>query len=115
VRGVSFGPCIWSGPVGVLNQHIYRIVPNSGVNKRWLYETLRAITQKIEKRAHGFKIELVHARKADITGQAITVPPSREQDAIAKYAESLELGLTADSNQVQALSKLREGILNTLF
>ncbi len=71
VRGVSFGPCIWSGPLGVLNQHIYRIVPNPGINKRWLYETLRVITQRIEKKAHGFKIELVHARKADITGQAI--------------------------------------------
>jgi Type I restriction modification DNA specificity domain len=28
VRGVSFGPTIWSGPRGVLNQHIYRIHPH---------------------------------------------------------------------------------------
>lgn len=115
VRGVSFGPCIWAGPLGVLNQHIYRIVPNHGINKRWLFETLRVITQKIENKAHGFKIELVHARKADITGQSITVPPPSQQEVIAKYAESLELGCTSVLKQVHSLSSMRKEILNALF
>ena len=31
VKGVSFGPTIWSGPRGVLNQHIFRVVPKKDV------------------------------------------------------------------------------------
>lgn len=67
VKGVSFGPTIWNGPTGVLNQHIYRIRPKKGVNKRWLYYALLEVTAEIESKAHGFKTSLVHVRKADIT------------------------------------------------
>jgi len=39
VKGVSFGPTIWNGPKGVLNQHIYRIRPKKGMgllNFEWV-------------------------------------------------------------------------------
>lgn len=83
VKGVSFGPTIWHGPKGVLNQHIYRIRPKKGVNKRWLYYALLEVTTEIEGKAHGFKKSLVHVRKADITGARISLPGEREQDAVA--------------------------------
>lgn len=54
VKGVSFDPTIWHGPRGVLNQHIYRIRPKPGVNKRWLHYALEEVTTEIESKAHGF-------------------------------------------------------------
>lgn len=83
VKGVSFGPTIWSGPKGVLNQHIYRIRPKKGINKRWLYYALLEITSEIERKAHGFKTSLVHVRKADITRAPISLPGEHEQEAMA--------------------------------
>lgn len=83
VKGVSFGPTIWNGPQGVLNQHIYRIRPGSGINKAWLYYALLQVTVDIERKAHGFKTNLVHVRKADITGARIAVPDKTEQLAVA--------------------------------
>lgn len=83
VKGVSFGPTIWHGPKGVLNQHIYRIRPKKGVNKRWLYYALLQVTTEIEGKAHGFKKSLVHVRKADITRARISLPGEHEQDAVA--------------------------------
>ena len=83
VKGVSFGPTIWNGPTGVLNQHIYRIRPKKGINKRWLYYALLEITAEIESKAHGFKTSLVHVRKADITRARISLPGEHEQDAVA--------------------------------
>jgi type I restriction enzyme S subunit len=115
VRGVSFGPCIWSGPTGVLNQHIYRIVPSPGVNKRWLYETLRITTQNIEKKAHGFKLELVHVRKADITGQVVPFPSSAEQEDIANYAQSLESAHLLAITRTDIVRTLRTSVLNAFF
>lgn len=32
VKGVSFGPKIWDGPKGVLNQHIYKIYPKANID-----------------------------------------------------------------------------------
>lgn len=83
VKGVSFGPTIWKGPRGVLNQHIYRIRPKKGINKRWLYYALLEVTAEIESKAHGFKTSLVHVRKADITRARISLPGEHEQEAVA--------------------------------
>jgi type I restriction enzyme S subunit len=83
VKGVSFGPTIWNGPKGVLNQHIYRIRPKKEINKRWLYYALLEVTTEIERKAHGFKTSLVHVRKADITRARILLPGKHEQEAVA--------------------------------
>lgn len=90
VKGVSFGPCVWSGPRGLLNQHIYRVRPNPGVDRRWLYSILGEITHRIEAKAHGFKTSLVHVHKADITDQIVAVPQQNEQIQIARQMEVLE-------------------------
>jgi len=79
VPGVSFGPGIWSGPPGVLNQHIYRVTPRTGVDAVWLYEILRYLTPKIERRAHGFKASLLHIKQSEFKNQKILLPPPQEQ------------------------------------
>lgn len=84
VKGVSFGPTIWPGPRGVLNQHIFRIVPKKGVDKYWLYLAMQIATRRIESNAHGFKSSLVHVQKDDITNQVVDLPPLPEQRKIAE-------------------------------
>ena len=83
VKGVSFGPTVWNGPKGVLNQHIYRIRPKAGINKNWLHYALEEVTSEIEGKAHGFKTSLVHVRKSDITRARIALPGEKEQQAVA--------------------------------
>lgn len=114
VRGVSFGPCVWSGPRGVLNQHIFRILPHEGINQRWLFETLKVITVEIEKKAHGFKIELVHARKGDITDQPVRVPPENEQIALADYAKSLSDAESLAVDDCNGLKSVLTASLNAI-
>lgn len=84
VKGVSFGPQIWKGPKGVLNQHIYKVHPLEEVDPIWLFSSLVRITEIIERKAHGFKGSLLHVHKKEITGQQIPFPPIVEQEAIAK-------------------------------
>ena len=64
-KGVSFGPTIWRGPTGVLNQHIFMVEPVDGIDSDWLYWALRHVTNRIEGQAHGFKATLVHVKKSD--------------------------------------------------
>ncbi|AQQ04720.1 hypothetical protein B0E33_15045 [Roseibium algicola] len=93
VKGVSFGPTIWPGPRGVLNQHIFRVVPKSGIDKYWLYLALQVATRRIEANAHGFKSSLVHVQKDDITNQVVDLPPLHEQRKIAEVLRTWGGGL----------------------
>lgn len=83
-RGVSFGPTVWRGPRGVLNQHIYKVQPRAKVDGQWLYWVLRNLTDQIEDKAHGFKSTLVHVRKTEIEQQRVLIPPIEEQRKIGQ-------------------------------
>lgn len=83
-KGVSFGPTIWRGARGVLNQHIFKVQAKSGIDSEWLYWALKHVTNRIEAQSHGFKATLVHVKKSDIDRQPLTVPPIGEQHRIAE-------------------------------
>jgi len=112
VKGVSFGPTIWPGPRGVLNQHIFRVVPKKGVDKYWLYLALQVATVRIEANAHGFKSSLVHVQKDAITEQTVDLPPLPEQHKIAEILrtwdeaiEKLEALRAANEGRYKALAR----------
>jgi type I restriction enzyme S subunit len=115
VKGVSFGPTIWPGPRGVLNQHIFRVVPKKGVEKYWLYLALQVATRRIESKAHGFKSSLVHVHKDDITDQIIELPPLPEQRKIAAimrtWDEALERLAALRAAKARRLDGLRARLI----
>jgi type I restriction enzyme S subunit len=112
VKGVSFGPTIWPGPRGVLNQHIFRVVPKNGIDRYWLYLALQVVTRRIEASAHGFKTSLVHVRKNDIIDQVVDLPPIKEQRRIAailrtwdEALEKLEALRAAKHNRLTGITQ----------
>lgn len=115
VKGVSFGPTIWPGPRGVLNQHIFRIVPKKGVDKYWLYLALQVATRRIESNAHGFKSSLVHVQKDDITNQVVDLPPLPEQRKIAEILRTWDEAIAKlealHANKAQRLDALRDMLM----
>ncbi len=115
VKGTSFGPYIWPGPRGVLNQHIYKVRPGDGVVKAWLFETLRQMTHEIEERAQGFKSSLQHVRKADLTAHQIAVPPRSEQLAIAERCDSAREAESAEASNLEAVERLKSALMDDLF
>lgn len=109
-RGVSFGPTIWKGPRGVLNQHIYRVHPKEGVDLVWLYSALKVVTARIERKAHGFKSTLLHVGKNDIIDQVVATPAFEEQQRTAGILgtwdaalEKFDALIAAKANRKQAL------------
>ena len=114
-RGVSFGPTLWKGERGVLNQHIYSINPHEGIDKQWLYHTLQLITSRIEAKAHGFKSTLVHVHKSEITKQVVSVPPLNEQLKIARILHTWAVGIETTENLLAAKIELRGNLLQQLI
>ncbi len=115
VKGVSFGPTIWPGPKGVLNQHIYKVVPHANTDRYWLYLALKHVTGKIETQAHGFKSSLVHVHKEDITGQAIEVPPFQDQRRIARLVRTWDEAIEAAKGVLGRLLERRGALSHSLL
>jgi len=115
VKGVSFGPKIWAGSTGVLNQHIYKIHENKNIDKRWLYWALVDVTRKIETSAHGFKTSLLHVRKDDITGQVIGLPSLREQQAISLALDSWTIAVSKTEEALEAKREHKRALMQRLL
>jgi type I restriction enzyme S subunit len=115
VTGVSFGPAIWKGSRGVLNQHIYRITPHDGIDRDWLFAALKLVTSRIERKAHGFKSSLLHVKKSDITDQPIYLPTYKEQKEIARIIDVGEHAIYLLESLISAKQERRTWVLQQLF
>lgn len=117
--GSSFGARLWSGPTGVLNQHIFKVDPKKEeINTEYAYLVLHKAQEDIEKQAHGFKASFVHIKKSDLIKTPIAFPSNKtEQQAIAsalsdadELIESLEQLLAKKRNLKQgAMQELMTG------
>lgn len=114
-KGVSFGPTIWRGARGVLNQHIFKVQPKPGIVSEWLYWALKHVTDRIEAQSHGFKSTLVHVKKSDIDRQPITVPPLSEQRRIAQILSTWDQAITTAEGKVANSRRQIKGLQRQLL
>lgn len=114
-KGVSFGPFIWNGPKGVLNQHIYKVFANENVHEHWLYLALLHITQKIEAQAHGFKSTLLHVQKKDIDNQLVLTPPVAEQKKISQILSTWNKAISVTEKLLANSQQQKKALIQQLL
>ena len=114
-KGVSFGPFIWNGPKGVLNQHIYKVFANENVHEHWLYLALLHITQKIEAQAHGFKSTLLHVQKKDIDNQFVLTPPVAEQKKISQILSTWDKAISVTEKLLTNSQQQKKALMQQLL
>lgn len=114
--GTSFGPHIWRGELGVLNQHIFKVVmkPNSRLEQDFLYYALRFLTTEIESKAYGLAA-LVHVRKGDLEATPIPLPPLPEQKKIAHILSTVQRAIEAQERIIQTTTELKKALMHKLF
>lgn len=114
-KGVSFGPTVWTGERGVLNQHIFKVDCRAGVDERWLYAALRHVTERIERKAHGFKSTLVHVKKSEIEQQPILLPPIAEQRKIADIFSTWDRAIECCENLLANAEAQQRSLMQQLL
>jgi len=72
---------VWDGPEGLLNQHIFKVIPNSNVDRRFLFHTLKSKIAELNGKTHGSTMK--HVVRGDFEGTVINLPPLDEQQRIA--------------------------------
>ena len=114
-RGTSFGPFIWNGPTGFLNQHIFKVTPEEGIDERWFFYALDEVRQRVERDAHG-AIGLVHVRKQDLCKYSVFFPKnSSEQCAIAAILDSMDEAIRQTEAVIAKLRQVKAGMLHDLL
>lgn len=104
--GSSFGARSWAGPEGVLNQHIFKVAPDTKViSPEYALIVFKRIEDDIAKKAHGFKTSFVHIKKADLDSTFLPLPCHHEQKAIALALNDIEVLI---SSLDQLISKKRD-------
>lgn len=88
-RGTSFGPNIWSGKRGLLNQHIFKVLyDKSKIDKVYFYFAMKHLVDEVENNLHG-GVGLVHITKVKFENLLINVPSLAEQKKIVAHLDSL--------------------------
>lgn len=113
----SLGVYIWQGEKAWLNQHIFKVVPKSICNKKFLFYTLDKITAELYSKAHGSG--MVHVTKGKFENTHIFLPPLPEQLAIVSKIEELLSDLENGKQQLltaqQQLKVYRQSLLKAAF
>jgi len=115
-RGVSFGPRIWSGPEGVLNQHIFKVIEKKDViSKEFLFEILRFRQSVIEDSAHGFKDSFLHVTRGELGAVFAGIPSRDEQSMIVARIAAFESRLREECASLAKNVALKRGLMEDLL
>lgn len=113
-RGTSFGPFIWPGTRGILNQHIFKVTPKDGVRQRWFYYALDDVRQRVERVAHGGS-GLVHIRRPDLVEYLIATPDEKEQERIENAIATHDTRIDQEEAFLIKLKFIKKGLMQDLL
>lgn len=114
-RGTSFGPYVWSGPTGLLNQHIFKVIPSEDIHREWFFYALDEVKERVERDAHGAS-GLVHVRKSDLVKYPIALPKDpTEQTKIAEVLSTVDRAIEQTEALISKQQRLKTGLMQDLL
>ena len=110
----SFGPRMWRDGKTIYHYHIWKVVENEGVDRKFLFYRLDSDTERMRARsANG--IGMFHITKGTIENWISDFPALGEQQRIADCLSSLDIQITAESDKLAALKTHKQGLMQQLF
>ena len=103
--GTSFGAFRWYRGKGVLNQHIFKVIPKIEVNKDYLKYALNGNIQTIIAKAHG-GVGLQHITKKELEEIDIPIIPLKEQTEIVDRIVQVERIIFMRKQELKKLDNL---------
>lgn len=114
--GTSFGARIWTGPSGVLNQHIFKVHMNQDeITLPFSLLVFARVEEDIAKQAHGFKASFLHVKKSDLVKVSLPVPPLPEQRAIAAALSDVDALLDGLERLIAKKRDLKQAAMQQLL
>lgn len=103
--GTSFGAFLWNRGKGVLNQHIFKVIPKVEVDKTYLMYALNGNISTIISKAHG-GVGLQHITKKELDEIEIQMVSISRQKEIVEILEKISLLIFLRKQQIVKLDEL---------
>ena len=101
----------WMRPPGVLNQHIFRVIPAPQLtNKSFLLLLLRNAIREMAEGEHAHGLVMTHINRGPFTAHVVLIPPISEQERIVAKVDEL----MALCDQLEAARAQREATRDRL-
>jgi type I restriction enzyme S subunit len=115
--GTSFGPRIWHGETGVLNQHIFRVSKlSSELALSYALHLLESAATHIASQIHGFKSSFVHVKKRDLEKVVAALPPTvDEQERICEVLKDFDSYLSAIESLIDKKRDIKHAAMQELL
>ncbi|MEM3577249.1 MAG: restriction endonuclease subunit S [Candidatus Bathyarchaeia archaeon] len=108
----SIGAYIWNRGKAVLNQHIFKVIPNGSVDKLYLYYVLFLAIEQLKRRVHGSTMK--HFKKTELETK-IPLPPLGEQKKIAEVLGVVDSVIGLVDRVILKTERLKKGLMQTLL
>lgn len=102
----------WSGPHGILNQHIYKVNPHDKADKRYVHWLLKYCSKVLEKMKQGAAMQ--HIKKGMVTGFEVPLPPLEEQERIVEVLDAGFESLDRVDELSERVDEYSEEFINSL-
>lgn len=109
----SFGPKIWDGGKVIYHYHIWKLVPSTFVDKKFLYYWLLFSRSKMLMGVHGSVMG--HLTKSSFEKQKISLPDILEQKAIAHILSTLDDKIEVNNQINKTLENMAQAIFKQWF
>jgi type I restriction enzyme S subunit len=110
----SLGVYVWDGEPALLNQHIFKVLPNeSVVDRRYFVYAVRTILDEMKSRVHGSTMR--HIVKGDFQSLIILAPPIDVQRRIAQVLDRAERLLLLRERANELTNKIAKALFLQMF
>jgi len=104
---------IWKHGDGVLNQHLFKVVPYADVDKHLLFHLLDFNMDSLSSGSHGSTMK--HIKRGELTTYKVAMPPPPEQRKIARILTTLDNLIEKTEAVIAKYQAIKQGMMHDLF
>ena len=109
----SLGVYVWRRGTAVINQHIFKVLPRSSIDKRFLYYVAHKAIADLKKRVHGST--MTHFKREELDATLIPIPPLLEQERIASILSTVDDSIQKTDEIITETQRLKNGLTQHLM
>jgi type I restriction enzyme, S subunit len=110
----SLGVFQWQGPKAIVNQHIFKVVPNlKKVNVDYLRHSIDSSIHEMERFTHGSTMK--HINRKEFLEHSIPLPPLDEQRRIAAILDKTDALRRKRKRTLELFDSLTQSIFQQMF
>ena len=112
--GTSFGAFIWDREPGILNQHIFRVLPKIDLELNYLRYALNDQLEIIISKAHG-GVGLQHITKGELEKVLIPNPNIEQQHSFSNFVAQVDKSKFAVQKSLEKTQLLFDSLMQEYF